>query len=200
MDLARVAIALGERPALLLVDMSCGFCDPQSPLGGHFDDVVRANVQLLQAFRARALPRCFTTVSYRDAAEAQVFRRRLPALNILEVGSRWVNIDPRLEPEAGEPVFSKLWASAFFGTGLADWLQQQRADSLVITGLTTSGCVRASVVDALQHDYPVQVPREAVGDRNSEAHAANLHDMHAKYAEVVNVDDVLRQLRTGVAA
>ena len=94
----------------------------------------------------------------------------------------------------GEALIEKQWASSFFGTDLAVQLKAAKADSLVVTGLTTSGCVRATVVDGLQHDYPVVVPREAVGDRNAEAHRANLHDLHAKYAEVQGLDEVLAAL------
>jgi nicotinamidase-related amidase len=136
----------------------------------------------------------YTTVVYDSADEARVFRERLPALNALRRGSAAVAVDARLAPSAGESLVEKHYASAFFQTDLAERLRWLRADSLVVTGLTTSGCVRASVVDALQHDYVAWVPREAVGDRNSAAHEANLHDLHAKYAEVVAVNDVLAAL------
>ena len=194
MDLERNSIGIGVRPALLLVDLSIGFCSPDSPLGGQFSAIVEANRVLLQAFRTAGLPICFTTVVYRDESEAAVFRGRLPALNILRAGSAWVKIDPRVQPLEGERVLEKKWASAFFGTDLRDWLAAREVDSLVIGGLTTSGCVRATVVDGLQHDYPVFVVREAVGDRNGEAHRANLHDMNAKYADVVGLDDLRAML------
>ncbi len=193
-DLERQTQPPGKRPALVLVDFSRGFTSSDCPLGGDFDAEVAAARRLLDAFRERGLPLCFTTVAYRDDREASVFRRRLPALNWLQAGSEWVRIDPRLAPIAGEPVFEKRWASGFFRTGLADWLAEQGVDALVVAGLTTSGCVRATVVDGLQHDFPVRVVREAVGDRNAAAHAANLHDMHAKYADVVSVGEVLAGL------
>jgi nicotinamidase-related amidase len=194
MDLDRNSLGLGHRPALLLVDMINGFTDPACPLGTACPDVVAANVQLLAAFRARLLPVVFTTVVYHAADQAQVFRARVPALNLLEPGSHWTAVDRELAPLPGEKVIEKQWASAFFGTDLAAQLRDDGVDSLVITGLTTSGCVRASVVDALQHDFPVVVPREAVGDRNPAAHEANLFDMHAKYADVLKLDEVLGQL------
>jgi len=194
MDLDLRTLAAGRRPALILVDMSVGFCSPASPLGGAFDDVVAACRHLLDGFRAARLPVCFTTVVYHDASQARVFRERLPALNILEAGSRWVEIDARLAPLPGERVLEKCWASAFFRTDLADWLRGERIDSLIVGGLTTSGCVRATVVDGLQHDYPVRVVREAVGDRNADAHRANLHDMNAKYADVVDLATTLAEL------
>lgn len=193
-DLARQAQPLGQRPALLLIDMINGFTDPASPLGSESDTVVKACARLLRACRARALPVCMTTVVYSGPEQATVFRARLPALEILQAGSEAVRVDARLVPAPGELLLEKHYASAFFATGLQDWLQARAVDSLVIAGLTTSGCVRASVVDGLQHDYPVWVPREAVGDRNPTAHAANLHDMHAKYAEVVSLAETLAAL------
>ncbi|MEO1079672.1 MAG: isochorismatase family protein [Pseudomonadota bacterium] len=190
-DLARQPQPLGDRPALLLVDMIESFTDPDSPLGSEADGVVDACAALLSAVRTRALPVVFTTVVYDSDDQAAVFRARLPALNALQRGSRASAVDSRLAPLAGEHLVEKHYASAFFGTDLAGLLREAGADSLIVTGLTTSGCVRATVVDALQHEFVTWVPREAVGDRNAEAHLANLHDMHAKYAEVVSIDDVL---------
>lgn len=197
-DLSRQAQPLGKRPALVLVDMIVAFTDPLSPLGSESDSVVDACASLLSAFRQRGLPVFFTTVVYSDdaadRAQASVFRARLPALDLLQVGSQSVEVDPRLAREEGESLIAKQHASAFFGTTLAEQLASARADSLVVTGLTTSGCVRASVIDGLQHNYVVWVPQEAVGDRNADAHVANLHDMHAKYAEVASLDVTLAAL------
>lgn len=190
-DLDRKAQGLGRRPALLLVDMIVGFTDPACALGCEADAVVAANRELLAVFRAKHLPVAYTTVVYRDDNEARVFRDRVPALENLKPGTEWIEIDPRLEPRPGEPVFEKQWASGFFRTGLDEYLRGESVDSLVVTGLTTSGCVRATAVDGLQHDYRVVVPREAVGDRNPEAHRANLFDLHAKYADVLDLAQVL---------
>lgn len=190
-DLARQPQPLGARPALLLVDLSRGFTEPESPLGCECGSVIDANRTLLAAFRERGLPVFFTTVVYDSPDQAPVFRRRLPALNLLERGSQWVDIDSRLRPAAGEVLLEKQYASAFFGTDLLPRLREAGVDSLVVTGLTTSGCVRATAVDGLQHDFPVKVVREAVGDRNREAHEANLHDLHAKYADVVGLGELL---------
>lgn len=190
-DLARQSQALGERPALLIVDVIRGFTDPACALGSEVDSVVEANARLLEVFRNRDLPVFFTTVVYRSDDQARVFRARVPALNELVPDSPWVDVDPRLGRLSGETLVEKRWASGFFGTDLDDLLQEQGVDSLVVTGLTTSGCVRATVVDGLQHDYPVVVPREAVGDRNTDAHEANLFDMHAKYADVVYLDELV---------
>ena len=190
MDLERNRLGLGQRPGLVLVDLINGFTDPDCPLGSHCPSVVAANVELLLCFRKLGLPVFFTTVVYRSPQQASVFRSRIEALNLLKPDSHWVQVDAALGPRPGEPVLEKRWASAFFGTDLAERLAKAGADSLVVTGLTTSGCVRATVVDGLQHDYRVVVPREAVGDRNPSAHDANLFDMDAKYADVLALSEV----------
>ena len=190
MDLQRNSLGLGERPALLLVDMINGFTSADCPLGSDCPEVVAANVLLLKLFRERDLPVFFTTVIYADDSQATVFRRRIEALNVLQPGSHWVEVDSALTPLPEEPVIEKQWASAFFATDLDKRLREAAVDSLVVTGLTTSGCVRATVVDGLQYNYPVLVPREAVGDRNADAHEANLFDMNAKYADVVSIAEL----------
>jgi maleamate amidohydrolase len=194
MDLARNSLGIGNKPALLLVDIIRGFTDPACPLGGECESVVAANVALLAAFHAYQLPVFFTTVVYHSADQASVFRQRVPALNVLTPESDWVQLDPRLQCLPGDVLLEKQWASAFHGTDLDCQLHAQHVDSLVVTGLTTSGCVRATVIDGLQYDYPVVVVQEAVGDRNPEAHAANLHDMNAKYADVVSLQAMLEML------
>jgi nicotinamidase-related amidase len=193
-DLARQAIGLGQYPALILVDMSLGFTQPESPLGGYFDSEVEASQILVAAFRDRTLPVVYTTVVYDRDEDASVFRARLPSLNILKRGSAWVEIDPRLAPRDDDLVVEKHFPSAFMGTDLAERLRAMGVDSCVVVGLTTSGCVRATAVDALSHNFPTVVVREGVGDRNLEAHAANLHDMHAKYVDVMSLDETLAML------
>ena len=194
MDLERKSLGLGAKPALLVVDMINGFTDAACPLGSDCPDVVAANAQLLDEFRRRSLPVFFTTVVYHSADQARVFRGRIDALNLLTPDSNWVQVDDRLAMMPGEILVEKQWASAFHKTDLDGQLREHGIDSLVVTGLTTSGCVRATVVDGLQYDYRVVVPREAVGDRNVDAHEANLFDMHAKYADVMPLADVVASL------
>jgi len=194
MDLERNQLGLGHKPALVVVDMIKGFTDPACPLGCACPEVVAANAALLQAFHLRDLPVFFTTVVYHGDQQARVFRERVEALNVLTPESEWVKVDPQLPVGEGDELIEKQWASAFHKTDLDSRLQARGVDSLVVTGLTTSGCVRATVVDGLQYDYRVVVPREAVGDRNPDAHAANLFDMHAKYADVMGLDEVIAQL------
>jgi maleamate amidohydrolase len=186
----------GTRPALVVVDVNRGFTDPQSPLVCDLDDVVVAIQRLLGETRAAGFPVVYTTVAYTEADKrtAAAFIDKVPALLTLEAGSRWVEIDPRIAPLPDEPVLNKLFASAFYGTPLASFLAANRCDSLIVTGASTSGCIRATVVDALQHGYRPIVPREAVGDRNPAAHEANLYDIDAKYGDVVSVDEVVAHL------
>ena len=187
-------LGLAQSPALLVVDMINGFTDPDSPLGSHCPDVVAANIELLAAFRNSGRPIFFTTVVYYDDQQASIFRAKVPALNVLQPGSRWVAVDSRMERQVSEPLIEKQWASAFFGTDLSKQLRALAVDSLVVTGLTTSGCVRASAVDGLQNNFHVVVAREAVGDRNLDAHQANLFDLNAKYADVLGVDEIISRL------
>ena len=195
-DLANHTLSMGRRPALLLVDLSVGFTDAASPLGCECSEIIAANAQLLATFRQHRLPVFFSTVVYRQASEASVFREKIPALNILAAGSPWVAIDERVKPQVGEVLIEKCWASAFFATDLNEQLVAAQVDSLVVTGLTTSGCVRATAVDGLQYNFSVTVVRDAVADRNSDTHRANLFDLQAKYAQVRTVAEVIAAIST----
>ena len=187
----------GRRPALVVIDLNYGFTDPESPLHCDADEAVMATARLLEAAREGARPVAFTTLQYDEAAKqvARAFIAKAPALMMLTPGSRWAAIDERIAPREGEPVLIKLFASAFFGTALQPMLTAAGADTLVVTGASTSGCVRATVVDALQHGLNVLVPREAVADRAQSAHDASLTDIDAKYGDVVSVDDAIAVLR-----
>ena len=183
----------GRRPALLVIDMSLGFTSPDSPLVCDLDDVVEAIEKLLAAARANGLPVVFTTVSYGEGEKtvAKAFIDKVPILLTLAAGSPFTEIDPRLAPLPEEPVLNKLFASAFFGTPLQSLLAAHGCDSVIVTGASTSGCVRASAVDVLQNGYRLLVPREAVGDRNPAAHGQALYDIDAKYGDVVSLDEAL---------
>jgi maleamate amidohydrolase len=199
MNRERNSLGLGKKPALIVVDMIKGFTDPECPLGCACPEVVAANADLLREFHSCGLPVYFTTVVYHRADQATVFRSRIDALNVLTPDSRWVQVDDRLDMQAGDELIEKQWASAFHKTDLDQRLRDRGVDSLVVTGLTTSDCVRATAVDGLQYYYPVVIPRDAVGDRNSDAHEANLFDLHAKYADVEALADVIAALPCGHA-
>jgi maleamate amidohydrolase len=183
----------GARPALVVVDLVYGFTDPESPLYCAADAAVAATARLLDAARGAGAPVAFTTVQYDEAGArvARAFLAKVPALRTLAAGTRWPAVDERVAPRAGEPVLAKLFASAFFGTPLAAMLAAHGADTVVVTGASTSGCVRATAVDALQHGYRVVVPREAVADRAEGAHQATLTDLDAKYGDVVGIDEAV---------
>ena len=186
---------LGVRPAVVVVDLQRGFTDPACPLGGAIDEVVEANARLLEVARAQGLPVLFTRIGFTDApSDGGVWLQKVPTLAELRVGSAWCEIDPRLGVRPEELVITKRFASAFFGTHLATVLASSGVDTVILTGATTSGCVRASAVDALQHGFPTLVPRESVGDRAQGPHEANLFDMGAKYVDVVSLDFVLSYL------
>ncbi len=182
--------------------MTLGFTDPESPLSCDLEGPISEIQKLLRAARRAEIPIVFTTVAYResDKLTAAAFIDKVPALLTLQAGTRWAEIDPRIAPEETEPVLNKLFASGFFGTGLSSLLTAAGVDTLIITGASTSGCVRATAVDALQYGFRPVVPREAVGDRNPEAHEANLYDVDAKYGDVVSAEDVLIYLEEVAAA
>lgn len=189
-------VGFGERPALLVVDFSVGFTDPASPLGADLDREVAATATLLAAARTARIPVHFTTIAFvENPTDGGAFAKKIPSLAGLREGSRWVGIDPRLAPRAGERVWTKKGASAFFGTGLAASLVAEGVDTLIVAGATTSGCVRASVVDACQYNFRTIVPPEAVGDRAPGPHEASILDMDSKYADVVALEEVLHYLR-----
>jgi maleamate amidohydrolase len=180
----------GERPAVVVVDLCLGFTDPESPLACDLEEVMGATRELLDTARAAGVPVFFTTVSYDEAgtAAAHVFLRKVPALSILQPGSRWVEIDERLGRRDDEPVLAKAFASAFFGVPFAPLLAGR--DTLVVCGASTSGCVRATVVDAMGHGLAPVVPRECVGDRSPRAHEQSLDDIASRYGDVVPAADV----------
>jgi maleamate amidohydrolase len=189
----------GARPAVLVVDLNVGFTDPRSPLACDLDEVVASTRELLDAARESGVPVLFTTVSYDAVAEAAaaVFLRKVPALRILEPGSRWVELDERLGRRDEEPVIAKAFASAFFGVPLAAMLAGR--DTLIVCGASTSGCVRATVVDAMQHGLSPIVPRECVGDRSPRAHEQALSDIGGRYGDVVELSAAIAQLGREVA-
>ncbi|WP_122089204.1 isochorismatase family protein [Halalkalicoccus subterraneus] len=193
------SVGLGERPALLVIDLINAFTDPTTRLGSDVSDVLERTEQLLAAFRDRDLPRYFTTVAFEDSyGDAGRFIEKVPALKELRLGTEAVDVDERIAPTDGERVILKKYASAFFGTDLQTELTTDRVDTLVLAGVTTSGCVRATAVDSLQHGYRTIVPADAVGDRAEGPHRANLFDINAKYGDVVTTDDVLSHLSDNV--
>lgn len=191
------AVTLGDRPAVLVVDFSCGFTEPESTLGSDLTQQVEATRRLLDVARERGLPAVFTTIAFEPSLkDGGLWLRKVPSLGELQLGGHWVEIDPRLGAREDETVIVKKGASAFFGTNLAAVLVTQDVDSVVLCGATTSGCVRATAIDLMQLGWPSIVPRECVGDRAQAPHEANLFDIQAKYADVVSVEDAISYLES----
>ncbi len=185
----------GRRPALLIVDVVMAYLEPTSPLYAGVEGALAPNERLLAAARAAATPVVFTNVVYRpDGIDGGVFFRKIPALRSFVEGSPLGAFPPTLLPRADELVVSKQYPSAFFGTTLAPTLHALGVDTLVITGFSTSACVRASALDALCHGFMPFVVSDACGDRHEAPHNASLFDLQAKYAEVVSEDEAARML------
>ena len=182
---------IGDYPVLIVVDMCKAFIDPSSPLGFECNKLIEANINLVNKFRLKKYPVIFTTTIYRNPSEASVFRSRIPALNILEPESDTVTFIDELAPSKDEILIEKKYASAFFQTKLTDYLLKIHADSVVICGVTTSGCVRATAVDSLQNNFPTTIAEDCVGDRDLDAHKANLYDLQSKYADVIHSYSIL---------
>lgn len=180
-------LAFGERPALLIVDVVMAYLDPASPLYAGVEAELAANERLLAAARSAGVPVVFTNVVYEPGGiDGGMFFRKVPALKAFERGSRAGAFPPSLQPRARELVVSKQYPSAFFGTSLASTLHAIRIDTLLITGYSTSGCVRATALDALCHGFAPFVVSDACGDRDARPHESNLFDIAAKVGEVVD--------------
>ncbi len=191
----RARLGFGERPAVIVVDVCEAYLDPTSPLYAAVEDVVEAVGRVVDAARLAAIPVIFTRVVYQPGgADGGIFYRKVPSLKIFEAGSPAGEFPDRVRPRDGDVVVLKQYASAFFGTSLAATLTAKAVDTTIITGLTTSGCVRATAVDAVQSGFIPIVVRDAVGDRDERPHEASLFDLDNKYADVVDIDEVLRFL------
>jgi maleamate amidohydrolase len=188
-------LPFGQHPALLIVDFVKAYLDKDSPLYAGVEDALASNERLLAAARAAGIPVLFTNVVYAPGGkDGGVFYRKVPALKLFERGSPLGAFPDTLQPQDGELVISKQYASSFFGTHLAATLTAQGVDTLLITGLSTSGCVRATALDACQHGFLPFVVREACGDRHPAPHEANLFDLQAKYAEVISEAQAIAHL------
>ncbi len=193
-----IKMGFGERPALILIDMIKGFTDPTMPLGAPLETQIEAQKPLLDVARARAIPVIFSTVMYEEAdiKDAGIWALKQTGAQTLTAGSEAVKVDPRLGMQPRDILLVKKYASCFYGTDLVPRLNSRRIDTLIIAGCTTSGCVRATAVDAVQNGFRPMVVREAVGDRSAAAHDQSLFDLNAKYADVVSLDETLQYLKT----
>lgn len=192
-------LAFGKRPALLIVDFVMAYLEPTSPLYAGVEGALTSNERLVALARELDIPVLFTNVVYEPGGtNGGLFYKKIPALRSFDAGSPLGEFPPSLQPADNERIISKQYASAFFGTGLAEILQDMAIDTLVITGLSTSGCVRASALDALQHGFAPFVVREACGDRHPAPHEASLFDLQAKYAEVVTEAEAMALMKAAI--
>jgi N-formylmaleamate deformylase len=186
------SVVRGERPALLVVDFSRGFTEPEFPTGADLTREVEATARLADAVRAKGRPVIFTVIAFHpNLSDAGVWPSKFPGAGALVEGTPAVDLDPRLRAAPDDLVLVKKGASAFFGTSLPAMLAAQAVDTVIVCGATTSGCVRASVVDSMQYGFHTLVVRDAVGDRAADPHDANLFDMQAKYADVIGLEEAL---------
>lgn len=185
-------VGYGEDPALLVVDLQRGFTDPENPLGGDLTGVVERTNELIDAAREGDVPIVFARIvtTHEDAQDLGVWGEKIPSLATLREDSKWVELDPRLRVEDDDHVLDKRQASAYHETELESILTYFGTDTVIVTGCTTSGCIRATAVDSCSHGYYTIVPEKAVGDRATEPHDANLFDIDAKYGDVRPVDEV----------
>jgi len=188
-------LGFGDRPALVVIDFCHAYLDEGSPLYAGVEDARESSVRLLAAARAAGITVVHTRVEYQpDGANGGVFFRKVDALKCFIEGNPLAEPGPGLEPVPGEIIITKQYASAFFGTSLASALTAQGIDTLIHAGVSTSGCVRATALDACQYGFVPIVVREAVGDRDQGVHDANLFDLDAKYADVVSEAETLGYL------
>ncbi|WP_408590774.1 N-carbamoylsarcosine amidohydrolase [Novosphingobium sp.] len=189
-------LPFGERPALVIIDLVEAYLQPGSPLYAGIEDALASAVRLAQAARAAGIPLIFTNVEYTaGGADGGVFFRKVPALKVFEKGSPLGAFPAVLCPQGDELVITKRYASAFFATHLAATLAALQVDTVLICGTSTSGCVRATALDACQNGFLPFVVRDACGDRHPAPHEANLFDLQAKYAEVISEVEALELLR-----
>lgn len=183
------------RPALLIVDFVNGFVDPAVFGGGNIAEAVDATISVLSAARKAGMPIAFTRIVYADdGSDAGLWCEKVPALRGLTEGARMSQVVDTLAPQRGELVLRKTQASAFFGTDLAPWLTARGADGVIVAGATTSGCVRATVIDAMSHNLRAVVLSDCVGDRAKGPHEANLFDMGQKYADLLTSEAAVARI------
>lgn len=195
-------LPFGRRPALIVVDVVLAYVQPGSGLYAQgFVDALAPNRRIVAAARAASVPVIFTRVAFdTQGRDGGLFFRKVPALRAFTPGSPLGAWAEGLAPLHSETVVTKQYASAFFGTTLASTLTACGIDTAVITGFSTSGCVRATALDALQHGFAPFVVRDACGERDARPQEANLFDLQAKYAEVISEAQAIEQLSRSAGA
>ncbi len=195
------SVGFGSRPALLIVDFQVGFIDPAVFGGGNIKEAVSKTAFLLAGMREIGAPVAYTRAVFdEEAVDGGTFALKVPGLYRLKESAAISQITPDLAPRSGELVLKKIGPSAFFSTPLISWLSKQSVDTLIITGATTSGCVRASVVDSCSYSFRTIVATDCCGDRAIEPHEANLFDIGQKYADLMTGEEALAKARAAVGS
>lgn len=188
-------IGFGQRPAVLVIDMYYGVTDPESPMHIAMDSEMKQIQRVITAARTAHVPVIYTTVAYHaNFMDGGTFVEKIPLLRSMRAGSRLTQLDERLTPRDDELVLTKQYPSAFYGTPLQAVLTGLGVDTTILTGNSTSGCIRATAIDAVSGNFRVIVPRDCVADRVLLSHKVNLFDIDAKYGDVVDTDAVLDYL------
>ena len=200
-----MTMGFGERPVLIVIDLTNAFTDASTLLGSNLDSQVEQTNRLLDAAHENSIPVIFTTLYYEDSnlRDAGLWAKKTRGVQLLRAGTRMVELDARLHRGPGDALMMKKYSSSFFGTDLVSQLTTHAADTLVIAGCSTSGCVRATAVDSSQYGFRPMIVREAVGDRSMAAHRQSLFDLHSRIGDVVSVEYTLAEFqrhRGGVPA
>ena len=189
-------LGFGDRAALILVDLVQAYFDESCPLYAGAEEALESALRVRETARAAGIPVIYTNVVYQaDGSDGGVFFRKAPVLKYFVAGHPMAQWAPGIQPAENELVISKQYPSAFFGTSLDATLKDIGVDTLIITGVTTSGCIRATCVDAMSNGFVPIVVADACGDRHEAPHEANLFDMNAKYADVVSESETIGYLQ-----
>lgn len=190
-------VGFGEKAAIVVVDFQKGFTDTECPLGYDYTSQVTKTRELLDLGRTKGVPVFFTGSSYHPTLiDAGMWYKKMNVQQHMIEGTKWTELDDRLGRQDDEKYILKNYASAFFSTSLNSMLVANHIDTIIVTGCVTSGCIRATVVDAVSYGYRVIVPRQCVGDRHPIPHEANLFDIDSKYGDVVDVQEVIQYLKS----
>lgn len=191
-------LGFGKTPALLVIDMCMAYLDPTAPLYAGVEEEAKQIERLLQAFRGARRPVIHTRVEYvPGGADGGLFYKKISALKCFDKGNPFADPPKELQPDDGEVIVTKQYASAYFGTSLSSTLLALGCDAVVLTGVSTSGCVRASALDTIQNGFIPLVVEDACGDRDKAIHKANMFDLQAKYADLVSTDQIIDRLKAG---
>jgi maleamate amidohydrolase len=189
-------IGFGKKSALLIRDLTIAFTDPQSQLSIQIEEELTATIQLIEEALLHNIPIIFSMTIYDSSNEmSRLWSQKLPSLQILDRQSTWVNIHPKLMGYSYDMIVPTVYITSLYNSPVEEFLKERQIDTLILAGTTTGGSIRATAVEAIQKGYRVIIPKEAVGDRNPTIHNLTLLDLNARYADVMNLDSVLKNIK-----